>query len=85
LMPEMVASFPISAIDGTLEKRMLYSPIKAKGHLKTGSLRDVNAMAGFFHNEKKEMILFIFIMNDTKSDLSINLQEKLINEIFYLN
>ena len=55
-MPEMVASFPISAIDGTLEKRMLYSPIKAKGHLKTGSLRDVNAMAGFFHNEKKEMI-----------------------------
>jgi len=42
-------------------------------------------MAGFFHNEKKEMILFIFIMNDTKSDLSINLQEKLINGIFYLN
>lgn len=85
LMPELVASFPISAIDGTLEKRMVYSPINSKGHFKTGSLRDVNGIAGFFQNEKKEMILFVFIINDKKSDLSLNLQEKLINRTFYLN
>lgn len=84
-MPELMASFPISAIDGTLEKRMLYSPINSKGHLKTGSLRNVNAIAGFFQNQKKEMILFVFIMNDKKANFSVNLQEKLINEVFYLN
>ena len=84
LMPEIIASLPISAIDGTLEKRMLYSPVNARGHFKTGSLKDVNAMAGFFLNKQNEMIMFIFLMNDQKAGLSISLQEKLIEKIFYM-
>ncbi|MEL0056354.1 MAG: D-alanyl-D-alanine carboxypeptidase, partial [Methylophilaceae bacterium] len=84
LMPEIIASFPISAIDGTLEKRMLYSPVNARGHFKTGSLKDVNAMAGFFLNNQNEMIMFIFLMNDQKAGLSTSLQEKLIEKIFYM-
>jgi len=84
LMPEIIASFPISAIDGTLEKRMLYSPVNARGHFKTGSLKDVNAMAGFFLNNQNEMIMFIFLMNDQRAGLSTSLQEKLIEKIFYM-
>jgi D-alanyl-D-alanine carboxypeptidase/D-alanyl-D-alanine-endopeptidase (penicillin-binding protein 4) len=45
LMPELIASLPISGIDGTL----LRSKARAAGsaHLKTGSILGVNAIAGY--------------------------------------
>ena len=45
LMPELMASLPISGIDGTL----LRSKARAAGsaHLKTGSIQGVNAIAGY--------------------------------------
>ena len=45
LMPELLASLPISGVDGTLTR----SKARAAGsaHLKTGSLQGVNAIAGY--------------------------------------
>ncbi|WP_313070593.1 D-alanyl-D-alanine carboxypeptidase/D-alanyl-D-alanine-endopeptidase [Melaminivora sp.] len=45
VMPELVASLPIAGTDGTLRRR----PGQAAGwaHLKTGTLRDVTAIAGY--------------------------------------
>jgi len=82
LMPEILASFPISGIDGTLKRRMNYSSFKKSGHFKTGSMRDVNSIAGFLLDKNKEMKIFIFIINDTKAKESHNFQEALISEAF---
>ena len=45
LMPELLASLPISGVDGTLTR----SKARAAGsaHLKTGSLQGVNAITGY--------------------------------------
>ncbi len=48
MMPEVISSFPIIGTDGTLKKRMRHSPARGNGHFKTGSLRDVNAIAWIF-------------------------------------
>lgn len=45
LMPELLASLPLSGSDGTL--RRLQAP--ARAHLKSGSLRDVFGVAGYVH------------------------------------
>jgi serine-type D-Ala-D-Ala carboxypeptidase/endopeptidase (penicillin-binding protein 4) len=45
VMPELMASLPVSGVDGTLRKRALRSGGTA--HLKTGSLRDAAGVAGF--------------------------------------
>ncbi|WP_210543551.1 D-alanyl-D-alanine carboxypeptidase/D-alanyl-D-alanine-endopeptidase [Rhodoferax sp. PAMC 29310] len=45
LMPELMASLPISGIDGTLKRSKAQS--QGTAHLKTGSLRDVTAVAGY--------------------------------------
>jgi len=45
-MPELMSSLPIVGVDGTL-RRSRASP--ASAHLKTGSLRDVMALAGYVH------------------------------------
>ena len=62
-MPEMIASFPIASIDGTLKNKMKRTKFSRNGHFKTGSLKNVVGIAGFFLSDKKEMKSFVFIMN----------------------
>ena len=62
-MPEMIASFPIASIDGTLKNKMKSTKITRNGHFKTGSLKNVVGIAGFFLNEDKDMNAFVFVMN----------------------
>lgn len=47
LMPELMASLPIAGIDGTMRRNR--SDAVGNAHLKTGSLRDVVAIAGYVH------------------------------------
>jgi D-alanyl-D-alanine carboxypeptidase/D-alanyl-D-alanine-endopeptidase (penicillin-binding protein 4) len=82
LMPEMLSSFPISGVDGTLKRRMNYSTFKKSAHFKTGSMRNINAIAGFLLDKNKEMKIFIFIMNDLTAKDSHRLQEALITQAF---
>ena len=81
MMPEMISSFPIAGIDGTLKKRMTSSSMKMNGHFKTGSMNNVSAIAGFFLNKDKEMNIFIFMMNGKKANESQKLQEALIETL----
>ena len=82
LMPEMLSSLPISGVDGTLKRRMNYSTFRKSAHFKTGSMRNVNAIAGFLLDKNKEMKIFIFIMNDLTAKDSHRLQEALITQAF---
>jgi D-alanyl-D-alanine carboxypeptidase/D-alanyl-D-alanine-endopeptidase (penicillin-binding protein 4) len=45
--PEFLATFPIVAVDGAMRRRLADSPAAARARIKTGSLRDVWAVAGF--------------------------------------
>jgi serine-type D-Ala-D-Ala carboxypeptidase/endopeptidase (penicillin-binding protein 4) len=84
-MPEVLASFPISGIDGTLKRRMKYSSFKIFAHLKTGSMKNVNAIAGFLLDKNRDMKIFIFIINDKNAKDSQRFQEALIAEAFKSN
>jgi len=61
LMPELMSSLPIAGIDGTLKR----SRVKAQGraHLKTGSLRDVAAVAGYVHAASGKRYVLVAIAN----------------------
>ncbi len=59
LMPELLASLPINGTDGTLRRN------RASGaaHLKTGSLRDVAAVAGYVHGQSGKRYVLVAIIN----------------------
>ena len=59
VMPELVASLPISGTDGTLRR----SKAGASAHLKTGSLRDVNALAGYVLGHSGQRYVLVAIIN----------------------
>ncbi|WP_168923490.1 D-alanyl-D-alanine carboxypeptidase/D-alanyl-D-alanine-endopeptidase [Polaromonas vacuolata] len=61
-MPELMASLPIAGVDGTL-KRNLGQPSEGLAHLKTGSLRDVTALAGYVHLANGRRLVVVAMIN----------------------
>ncbi|MDO8250324.1 MAG: D-alanyl-D-alanine carboxypeptidase/D-alanyl-D-alanine-endopeptidase [Rhodoferax sp.] len=61
LMPELMSSLPITGVDGTL-KRSRTLP-QGSAHLKTGSLRDVAAVAGYVHAASGRRYVLVAIAN----------------------
>ena len=59
VMPEFVSSMPISGMDGTLRR----SKASANAHLKTGSLRDTNALAGYVHGNSGQRYVLVAMVN----------------------
>ena len=81
-MPEMIASFPIASIDGTLKNKMKRTKFSRNGHFKTGSLKNVVGIAGFFLSDTKEMKSFVFIMNHEEAKNAQPFIEDLIDLTF---
>ena len=61
VMPELMASLPIAGVDGTLRRR----PGQASGvaHLKTGTLRDVSAVAGYVLGASGRRQVLVAVIN----------------------
>ncbi len=61
LMPELMASLPITGVDGTL--RRVKSRASGSAHLKTGSLNDVVALAGYVHGAGGKRWVLVALVN----------------------
>lgn len=61
LMPELLNSLPITGQDGTLRPERWRA--QGSAHLKTGSLRDVNAVAGIVHAAGGHRYVLVAIIN----------------------
>lgn len=60
---ELVASLPIAALDGTLRRRLLWSPAAGRAHLKTGSVDGVRAIAGYVHGPDGRTLALVAMVN----------------------
>ena len=61
IMPELVSSLPINGIDGTLRRS---TAVAGRAHLKTGSMRDVVAVAGFVQADSGRRYILVAVIND---------------------
>ena len=63
-MPELIASLPVFADDGTLKKRGNgSSTAKGRAHLKTGYIDGVRALAGYVLDRNGERWLLVAVLN----------------------
>ena len=60
VMPELVSSLPIAGVDGTLRRSQSRA---GAAHLKTGSLRDVMAVAGYVHAASGRRYVLVALVN----------------------
>jgi len=70
-MPEFVSSLSIAGVDGTMQDRLRTSAARGRAHLKTGTLRDVQALAGYVQAASGKRYLVVSLVNQTRgADLS---------------
>ncbi len=60
---EFISSLPISGVDGTLRKRLVDSEALGMGHIKTGRLDHVVALAGFIQSHSGARYALAFMIN----------------------
>jgi D-alanyl-D-alanine carboxypeptidase/D-alanyl-D-alanine-endopeptidase (penicillin-binding protein 4) len=65
VMPEYISSLPVSGLDGTVRRSAAMASAKVVGraHLKTGSLRDVAAVAGYVLAPNGRRFVVVAIVN----------------------
>jgi D-alanyl-D-alanine carboxypeptidase/D-alanyl-D-alanine-endopeptidase (penicillin-binding protein 4) len=68
LMPEFVASLPLSGLDGTMRSRLTQDGPAGSMHVKTGSLDNVAGIAGYVHARSGRQFVVIAILNHTDAD-----------------
>jgi serine-type D-Ala-D-Ala carboxypeptidase/endopeptidase (penicillin-binding protein 4) len=61
--PEFLASLPIVAVDGTMRRRLKDSPAAGHARLKTGSLHDVAAVAGYVPDASGKVCVVVGMVN----------------------
>ncbi len=64
-LPEFVSTLPLSAINGTLRKRFRLDALHGKLHMKTGSLKHAEAIAGYLHS-RSGRVLAVAILHNSK-------------------
>ncbi len=74
LMPEFVGSLPIPGVDGTLRR----SKVDAAAHLKSGSLRDVQAIAGYVEGLSGRRHVLVAVLNDPNANAGRAVLEALV-------
>ena len=64
-MPELMASLPIMGVDGTLKRSKSRTSPLAQGwaHLKSGTLRDSTALAGYVDAANGRRLVVVAIIN----------------------
>lgn len=78
LFAEFESALPIVAIDGTLKRRFNGSALAGNAHLKTGSLRDVSALAGYVYTAQGRRAAFVMLVNHVNARRSEAAQRVLL-------
>ncbi len=65
---EFESALPILAVDGTLKRRFSDSALAARAHLKTGTLQDTRALAGYLLNRDNQRMVFVMLVNHPRAE-----------------
>jgi D-alanyl-D-alanine carboxypeptidase/D-alanyl-D-alanine-endopeptidase (penicillin-binding protein 4) len=84
VMPEFISSLSLLGIDGTFRTRHRNangSVATGQAHLKSGTLNDVRAMAGYVHDGGGRRYLVVMLINHNNAPLTTAASETLLNWI----
>ena len=82
LFSEFESSLPIVAVDGTMRKRLKVAAISGQAHIKSGSLNDVRAIAGYIYDAHGRRMLIVCFINHANADLGRAAQDALMEWVF---
>ncbi len=82
VMPELMSSLPLVADDGTMRHRLRSEPIAGHAHIKTGSLDDVRALAGYVLDKQGRRRVVVMFINHSNAAASQPAQDALLDWVY---
>ena len=76
-------SLPIAGLDGTLLKRFKLKPLYKNMRAKTGYIKGVSSLSGYFYGKNNDLYIFSIIVNDYNYSIR-NFIEKILTKTYYL-
>ena len=82
VMPELMASLPVTAIDGTMRKRLKQNGVAGQAHIKTGSLEGVRSIAGYVLDRNGRRWIVVFFVNHANAGAAQPAQDALLQWVY---
>ena len=82
VMPELVASLPLTAVDGTMRKRLSRNVVAGQAHIKTGSLSNVRSIAGYVLDSRGRRVVVVFFVNHANAGNAQPVQDALLQWVY---
>jgi D-alanyl-D-alanine carboxypeptidase/D-alanyl-D-alanine-endopeptidase (penicillin-binding protein 4) len=82
LMAELMSSLPLVAYDGTMRKRLTTEAVAGHAHIKTGSLDEVRAIAGYVLAASGKRYVVVCIINDPNAGGGRAAQDALLQWLY---
>ncbi|QGZ62249.1 D-alanyl-D-alanine carboxypeptidase/D-alanyl-D-alanine endopeptidase [Paraburkholderia acidisoli] len=77
-----VDSLPIVGVDGTMRNRLTNAGVGGNAHIKTGTLRDVRAIAGYVAAENGESWIVVSLINDPRAEAARAAHDALLEWVY---
>lgn len=82
VMPEFVASMPILGLDGTMRKRLTTEAVVGSSHIKTGSLADTRAIAGYVQAASGRRYVVVSIISGPRAIAAQAVHDALLRWVY---
>jgi D-alanyl-D-alanine carboxypeptidase/D-alanyl-D-alanine-endopeptidase (penicillin-binding protein 4) len=82
VMPELIASMPVVAVDGTMRKRLSGAEVAGQAHIKTGGLSGVRSIAGYVLDAQGRRVAVVLIVNHAHAGAAQAAQDALLKWLY---
>ena len=82
VMPEFIASLPLTAVDGTMKRRLHGNGIAGRAHVKTGTLEGAKSIAGYVLDKDGRHWVVVFLVNHPHAGAARAAQDALLQWIY---
>lgn len=79
---EFMSSMPLAGMDGTMRKRLKRTPLLGEAHIKTGTLNNVRAIAGFSRDSNGNTWAVVAILNDPRPWGASSVLDEVLVELY---
>ena len=82
IYPEFISALGVMGLDGNVRKRMNKVEDSQKARVKTGTLKSVSALSGYFQSRDGERFAFSILMNGLKcrNSKALDIQDQIVRE-----
>lgn len=82
VMPEFMSSLSLAGVDGTLRRRNRNDSVAGQAHLKTGTLTEAKAVAGYVLDQNGRRWVVVMMVNHANANATQAAQDALLNWVY---